>query len=379
MRQKSEPFNDPARLAALYAYEILDTPREADFDRIVDLASRLCGTPVAMISLIDSHRQWFKAEIGLGLRETPLDMSFCRHLLIGPGPVPGLEVVNDTLKDDRFRDHPLVSADGMRFYAGCPLRASGGHVIGMVCVLDRRPRDLDGDQRFALETLAGQVMAQMDRRLAARQRERLLDRQQSLLKEVNHKVKNNLQLISSLVNLQLRSVRDAAGRAALLDMGARIQSIAAVHEQLYRSDDMNSIDLSAVLDCQIRDVRASVPARLTLTLDAAPAKVPLDKAVSLALIVNELLTNAVRHAYPEEEAGPIRVSMGREEQGRIRISIRDQGKGLPSGFDDRRPKTVGMRIVRALAGQIGAEVSVSSTSPGTLGSIVFHFAGTEAD
>jgi two-component sensor histidine kinase len=368
MRPKIEICNDPARLAALYAYEILDTPREAEFDRLVDLASRICGTPIALISLIENHRQWFKAEIGLGLRETPLDMSVCRHLLIEGG----LVVIKDTLGDERLQDNPLVSADGgVRFYAGCPLRAAGGQVIGMLCVLDRRPRDLDDDQRFALETLAEQVAMQMELRLAVRQKNQLLDRQKTLLQEVNHRVKNNLQLISSLVNLQIRSVQDPAGKAALLDMSGRIQSIAAVHEQLYRTDDMNSVDLHAFLACLVRDIQGSAPAGVTLALDAVPMKASLDKAVSLALIVNELLTNALRYAYPEE-GGPIRISMEPEAKGRIRISIRDRGKGLPADFDARRPRSVGMRIIQALAGQIDAEFTIADASPGTLASIVFH-------
>lgn len=367
MRQKIGSCGDPARLAALYAYEILDTPREREFDRIVDLASRICGTPIAIISLVENHRQWFKAEIGLGMRETTLDMSICRHLL----PEPGVTVINDTLDDGRLLDNPLVVADrGLRFYAGCPLRTGSGQPIGMLCVLDRKPRDLAEDQRFALATLAEQVVAQLDLRLALKQKDQLLDRQKTLLREVNHRVKNNLQLISSLINLQLRSVDDAVGRAALLDMSGRVQSIAAVHAQLNQAEEAGTIDLSGLLDSLVRDVQATAPQSITFPLDIAPLRVTLDKAVSVALIVNELLTNAVRYAYPDK-GGPVRVSLKPETKGRIRLCIRDHGKGLPADFDGRKPRSVGMRIVQALTGQIEATLTVTGADPGTLCSLVF--------
>ena len=196
-----------ARLAALYSYEILDTPREAEFDDLVQLAANICGAPISVINLIETHRQWFKAETGLGIRETPIDVSICRHVLLQPG----ITVIPDLRADARMCLNPLVTADnGLRFYAGCLLETPDGQGIGTLCILDNRPRDLRPEQLFALRTLAAQVMAQMELRKSLKHKTVLLEQKDTLLKEVNHRTKNNLQLISSLLNRQAGHIADPA-------------------------------------------------------------------------------------------------------------------------------------------------------------------------
>ncbi len=158
--------DDPARLAALRRYEILDTPAEAEFDDFTRLASHICGAPIALISLVDSNRQWFKSEVGLGVPETTLDRSICRHAILGRE----LFVVPDTMQDDRFRNNPLVTGEPrVRFYAGAPLESSEGQRLGTICVLDRRARTLTAEQGQALRLLARQVMVVLELRLTARQ------------------------------------------------------------------------------------------------------------------------------------------------------------------------------------------------------------------
>ena len=149
------------RLAALRHYGILDTPREADFDDVVEMASKICGTPISVINLIDHGRQWFKAEIGLGVRETPLDSSICAHAILQPG----LFVIPDTTLDPRFVDNPLVTGDPhLRFYAGALLETPEGFPLGTVCVLDYKPRELDETQKAFLRLMANQVMKQLELR-----------------------------------------------------------------------------------------------------------------------------------------------------------------------------------------------------------------------
>lgn len=361
MDEKPDPADDPERLAALHDYQVLDTPREAAFDTLVELAARICAVPVAVINLVESRRQWFKAELGLGVRETPIDVSICRHFLLRPG----LTVVPDTLRDERLCCNPLVTADdGLRFYAGCLLQTADGHAIGTLCVLDRRPRDLDADQRFALRALADQVMAQLELRRTLRQKSRLLERHELLIREVNHRTKNNLQLISSIISLQLRSIDDPAARAALLDTGSRIRSIAAVHEQLYRADQVGAVDLGTFLQALAPGLQSSAPHGVTLTVEAAPVPVPLDTAVPVALMVNEFVTNALKYAYGEGTGGPVRVVL-RTVGGRVELVVRDHGRGLPADFDLRRSRSLGMRIILSLAGQIDAAVVIGNADPGT--------------
>ena len=146
----SPTWDEEDRLAALRRYSILDTPPEADFDDIVRLTARVCQTPVALITLVDNRRQWFKAEIGLGVRETPLVASICAKAILQPE----LLVVPDTTKDPRFKGNPLVQGEPhLRFYAGAPLQTPAGLPLGMLCVLDTKPRDLDEEQRLTLTTL----------------------------------------------------------------------------------------------------------------------------------------------------------------------------------------------------------------------------------
>ena len=142
------------RLGALRSYGILDTPREIDFDEIVKVASAVCGTPISVVNLIDQGRQWFKAEVGLGLRETPLDSSICAHAILQPD----LFIVPDTKLDHRFCNNSLVTGDPyLRFYAGALLETPEGFPFGTVCV-DYKPRQLDETQKAFLHLMSNQVM-----------------------------------------------------------------------------------------------------------------------------------------------------------------------------------------------------------------------------
>jgi PAS domain S-box-containing protein len=165
------PPRESERVAALRAYDVLDTPPEPAYDDVAVLAARLCGTPIALVTLVDERRQWFKAAVGLGLRETPREQSFCAHAICdaaaaGPGPM----VVADARADERFRANPLVTgAPHIRFYAGAPLVAPGGHALGTVCVIDTEPREATAEMRAALDALARQVVAQLELRRVLRE------------------------------------------------------------------------------------------------------------------------------------------------------------------------------------------------------------------
>jgi GAF domain-containing protein len=157
----SVPTGEAARLAALDRYALLDTEPEQSFDDIVILAAHICRTPMAMLSLVDDRRQWFKSRFGVQVRETPREMSICAHAI----QQSELYVVPDTTKDDRFKDNPLVVAEPkIRFYAGAPLVNEEGFALGTVCVLDREPRELDEEQKHALQSLARLALGQMELR-----------------------------------------------------------------------------------------------------------------------------------------------------------------------------------------------------------------------
>ncbi|MCW3147668.1 PAS domain S-box protein [Stutzerimonas stutzeri] len=186
--QSSQPSPAPApapsaprelsRLAALLRYEILDTPEEVEFDDFTALAARFCDTPIALISLVDDRRQWFKSRVGLSVSETPRDISFCAHTIAGSG----IFEVSDAQQDPRFCDNPLVTGEPhIRFYAGAPLSTPDGYRLGTLCVIDREPRQLSDEQRDTLERLSRQVMRLFEERLLAHRHAEQAALQQAIL------------------------------------------------------------------------------------------------------------------------------------------------------------------------------------------------------
>lgn len=158
----STPADEAERQALLRQYRILDTAFDAIFDDITATAARVCGTPISAVSLVDVDRQWFKADIGLGVRETARGNSFCAHAMLEPDTVM---VIPDALNDARFVDNPLVVGDpSIRFYAGAPLVTPSGVGIGSLCVIDRVPRHLSGEQLETLRELSRQVIALLEAR-----------------------------------------------------------------------------------------------------------------------------------------------------------------------------------------------------------------------
>lgn len=157
------PQDELERLDALRKYGILDTEPEAVFEDMVKVANYICQTPIAVISLVDEHRQWFKAIAGLDAKETSRDVAFCAHTILQDEAM----IVPDALLDERFHDNPLVvGGPQIRFYAGVPLETPDGHHLGTLCVIDSKPRELTPEQLTALMTLTDSVMAHLNLRLS---------------------------------------------------------------------------------------------------------------------------------------------------------------------------------------------------------------------
>ncbi|RYZ40748.1 MAG: GAF domain-containing protein, partial [Sphingobacteriales bacterium] len=148
------PANDRERLDALLSYQILDTPSDSDFDDITKLASEICKTPISLITLLDTNRQWFKSKVGVEASETDRDSSLCAHAILTP--FENL-IVENALEDERFSENPFVRDGLIGSYAGVPLVTPEGFALGALCVIDHNPRKLDAFQVSALEKLAGQV------------------------------------------------------------------------------------------------------------------------------------------------------------------------------------------------------------------------------
>lgn len=166
------PCDEKQRLEVLWQYEVLDTLPEQAYDDLTDLAATICEAPIALITFVDEHRQWFKAKVGVSVTEMSRNISFCGHTILEHGPL----IVRDATADIRFADNPLVLCKpNIRFYAGVPLVSREGHALGTICVLDQVPRELSESQRHALQVLARFVMLQLEQRRLAREQGRTVN------------------------------------------------------------------------------------------------------------------------------------------------------------------------------------------------------------
>lgn len=194
------PLNEEARIQKLLSYGILDTLPEQEFEDIVQLASEICQVPISLITLLDGQRQWFKAKRGLSFSETERNVAFCSYTILEEAPL----VVNNALEDERFKENPLVTGESeIRFYVGVPLTTPEGFALGSLCVLDTKPRELSEKQIFALQTLAKQVVTNLELRLKVQE----VEAQKKALEEVNDFQKKLFSIISHdlrspLVNIE---------------------------------------------------------------------------------------------------------------------------------------------------------------------------------
>lgn len=265
------PPDESRRLAILDEYAVLDTPPEEAFDDITFLASAICETPIALISLIDDNRQWFKSRLGLGTPHTHRDYSFCAYAILEPDQ---LMVVPDATADARFASNPfVVSEPSIRFYAGAPLVTSEGDALGTLCVLDHKPRRLSNEQKRALRALSKQVLAQLElrrhvaaleRRASAGERyKRALEQHRRRLEETVRET-TELSLTDDLTGIGNRRALEAQLRAACagLEAGDGVLSVAMIDVDRFKdvndaaghlAGDEVLTHIAAVLDVEARD------------------------------------------------------------------------------------------------------------------------------
>ncbi len=199
------PANEADRLESLYQYDLLDTSQEVDYDRVSHIASQLCLTPIAMVSLIDRERQWVKSSYGITIENIPREISLCAHTILGEQPL----IIEDTSRDNRFLDNPaVVHPPHIVFYTGIPLVSSDGFAIGSLCVIDHHPRQLTSSQQMALEALVDQVVLLMELRrtnsqlrLARMEAEGLAYQKAHLLATLSHEIRTPLHALEGYTQL----------------------------------------------------------------------------------------------------------------------------------------------------------------------------------
>lgn len=296
MRMSPSTDREATRLAALAGYAILDTPRERDFDDVADLASAICGTPIAVVNLIGNGRQFFKAEVGLGVRETPLASSFCATAILEEDFL----LVPDATKDPRFDCNPLVTeAPNLRFYAGALLKTEEGLPIGTVCVLDFQPRALSDLQQQTLRVLARQVMKQLELRRALLERDRAEERRNLLVQELGHRLKNTLAIVQSIAGQTLKRV---AERSAVNAFERRLIALGRAHDVLLQ-ENWASAPMHAVAHRVL-----SLTGESRIAISGPNVQLGSRATLSTSLVLHELATNATKYGALSIEEGSVDLS-----------------------------------------------------------------------
>ncbi len=356
------PENEVERLQNLASYCILDSERSDDFDGMTTLASEFFDAPISVITIIDKERQWFKSKVGIDGNETHRNISFCGHAIITPEK---LLIVEDAREDVRFSGNPQVTGDPhIVFYAGAPIVSAEGYPFGTICIVDFKPRKLTERQEKFLKILGQQVSNLLNLRKKNLQLNDALKEKSMLIKEVHHRVKNNLQIISSLLNLQIRSDIGKEATYALESSRDRIMAMSIIHQQLYQNNSIQNVDFQKYLE-QLIDSTQRVYSTVGIVVNCCVIQLKTDIAVPLSLIVSEVITNACKHGFKSQFNSLIEIEVNLLSERKISLKIRDNGIGFSKVEKWERSASLGFEIIKTLTSQINGRVECESSSNGT--------------
>lgn len=375
------PVDELERLEALRRYGVLDTAPEADFDDIAFIAGQLCGTPIALVSLVDSCRQWFKAHQGLDATETPRDLAFCAHAILQTEP---LEVPN-ALEDSRFSDNPLVSGPPhIRFYAGAPLITPDGYALGTLCVIDTVPRCLSDEQRRALQALSRQVISQLELRRASARLAQMNASKDKFLTLLAHDLKapfNNILGMSALLRDKLGQLSAEQLPSAMGSLHNSASRAYQLVENLLRWARFETghlpchpqpIELSGVFQ-ELAQLFAHQAGHKQIQLSISPSELRVQADPDmLNCMLQNLLTNAIKFTANGGEVNLAATPRGHQ----IEISVRDTGIGMDetqlgqlfalgevrsrSGTAGEHGTGLGLILCRDFARHLGGSLQVES-------------------
>jgi signal transduction histidine kinase len=340
MKQPATPVNEEARLKALESYKIMDTLPEKDYDDITRIASLICNTPIALVSLIDGERQFFKSRLGLNDSGTAPEFAFCAHANNHPGE---LMIVKDSRKDGRFSDNPLVTGyPGVIFYAGMPLVTPDGYALGTLCVIDNKFKDLSEEQKNALKSLANQVVHLLD----LRKKNELLVMSQNALASfaremeafayaASHDLKEPLRMVKSFIQLlekKYASGLDDTARKYIqfaADGTHRMETL--IHDLLEYSragrinTDTAETDLNEIIDETRETYRLAIEEK-NVSLDSMNLPTLRISPVAIRQVFQNLIGNAI--CYQAKGAKPAISVKVTETKTRWQFSVTDNGIGI---------------------------------------------------
>lgn len=368
------PPNELSRLAALHRLDILDTPPDPAFDRITDVAKRVCGCPIALVSLVDDERQWFKSSIGLEAAQTPREVAFCGYTIL---EAQILEVP-DATRDPRFADNPLVTGEPwIRFYAGAPIEVAPGVRVGTLCVIDREVRTLSEDQREVLRSLAATIVDLLEshrRAVGLASCVRSLEEETREAHGVGAALEREVSQPLARLGAALQDASASDGALVLAqDISARVHATAARLSRLLRmpavsAGQLQRIDMRSMVERAAGSVAARHPdGTLHVDVDAGEFTTHED---SLQAVFEHLLDNAFRHG-----ASTATVCGGLDD-GWWCASVSDDGPGVDperhrEAFepcrrlqDDTDTKGMGLPVSRRLIRMLGGRLWIDSDQIG---------------
>lgn len=350
------------RMQSVRRYDILDTPPDGSFDHVTEVAARLMGTPIAIVSIVDTDRIWFKSHHGLEVTQIAREPGLCASAIMQDGPW----LVNNAPLDPRTVSNPLVAGTfGLQFYLGIPLETHDGFKLGTLCVLDFKPRSVSADQVANLQGLARVVMDQLELRLTARQsiadlsvaveqKEAALAQAKLMTQEIDHRVLNSLGLIVSLLGVQSLQLRGTAAAEEIAKAAGKILAVAEVHKHMQTDVTVVTADCAQYLQrlCIGLSSVFGKGETATIRVDAVSLSLPSEQIARIGLIVNELATNAVKQG-----ASHVVVSLTRLDTATYCLGVTDDGAGLPANFAPDDMSGLGMKVVSSLVRNLQGTLS----------------------
>ncbi|CAN5780242.1 GAF domain-containing sensor histidine kinase [soil metagenome] len=389
------PAREGERLAGLRRYDLLDTPPDGAFDRITALAARLFDVPIAIVSLVDHDRIWFKSHRGLDVQQIGREPGLCASAILQDDPW----IVSDATRDPRALANPLVAESfGLRFYAGVPLRTSDGHNLGTLCIIDRKPRVLTADETATLSDLGSMVMSEMELRLATlralQEAEARADHKDAFVAMLSHELRTPATTIHAAVSMLTRSEgaeREDQLRELLPDIAAESERLVHVLEDLLVLTVLEHGRLEAAQEPLL--LQRVLPAVMQRESQRWPDRsvrvdVPDDLPTVLAdggyveQVIANLFSNAIKYGHPGEV---IDVS-ARDTGAEVEVRVRDHGLiiapehrdavfDLLLRTDQARHKApgagIGLYVCRRLLEAMGGRIWLED---GVTGETVFAFA-----
>ncbi len=386
-----ETDNEEERLAKLLSYHILDTIPEQQFDDIAELAAHICGSKISLISLVDKHRQWFKAKVGLDAEQTPRDVAFCAHAI----HEPELFYIPDATKDQRFFDNPLVTGQpNVLFYAGAPLCTPDGYRVGTLCVIDDHPRELSSEQKESLMRLSRQVSNNLELRLHIREIEEsglLLEAKNEELQQFAYRTSHDLRSpITSSKRLADYLIEDleASNYGEALRGAQKVKGLMANLEELVGDivslvqadvsmNDVEPIDLTELLnDARQRLEFLAVESECEIRVEnACLSNVPIERG-RISQIVDNLISNGIKYRDVNKADSYVDVKVSNSAS-TLKIAVEDNGIGIRSEFLEDMFKMfkrdnsevsgsgLGLAIVKKHVEHMQGSIEYSSSKQGT--------------